>query len=122
MPGYKHVPLQGIDSLVGEIKKEGGLRIRYEIGRVTKPGAPRTGGSFSDRAKQADKDKIRWYREQVVGGQPVHLAYRKDNVLLVSFPKKGLNLTVEVQTPGDMADALLMIMTFPDPDVDDIEP
>ncbi len=89
LPGYKHQPLQGIDSIVGEIKKEDGLRIMYEIGGVVKPGAPRFGGSFSDRPKLAPKDQVRWYLEQTVNGQPVHLAHRKDNVLLVSFPKNG---------------------------------
>ena len=115
LPGYKHQPLQGIDSIVGKIQKEGGLRIMYEIGGLVKPGAPRLGGSFSDRPKRTPKDEIRWYREQVVGGQPVHVAYRKDNVLLVSFPKKGMNLSATVRTADEMAEALLIILTYPNP-------
>ncbi|MCH7729876.1 MAG: hypothetical protein IH991_25910 [Planctomycetes bacterium] len=113
--GYKHQPLQGFDSIVGKIEKEGGLRINYEIGHVPKPGAPRFGGSFSDRPKLTPKDKVRWYREQVVNGQAVHIAYRKDNVLMVSYPKKGMNFSVTIRSTDEMAEALLMILTYPDP-------
>ena len=114
LPGYKHQPLRGIDSIVGEIKKDGGLRITYEIGAIPKPGAPRLGGSFSDRPKLIPIQNVRWYREQIVNGQPVHLAYRKDNVL-VSFPKKGMNMSVTVRSADEMAVALLMILTYPNP-------
>ena len=61
------------------------------------------------------KDKVRWYREQVVNNQPVHLAYRKDQVLLISYPLKGINLHVTVRTVDEMAEALLMILTYPGP-------
>ena len=87
----------------------------YEIGGLVKPGEPRLGGSFLDRPKRTPKDEIRWYREQVVCGQPVHVAYRKDNVLLVSFPKKGMNLSATVRTADEMAAALLIILTYPNP-------
>lgn len=115
LPGYKHHPLQGIDSIVGEIKKEGGLRIMYEIGAIPKPGAPRFGGSFSDRPKNTPKDQVRWYKEQTVNGQPVHLACKKDGFLLVSFPQKGINFSAKVSSDEELADALLMILTYPGP-------
>jgi hypothetical protein len=115
LSGYKHQPLQGFDSIVGKISEKDGLQISYEIGYVPKPGAPRFGGSFSDRPKLTPKDKVRWYLEQSVNGQPVHLAHRKDNVLLVSFPKKGMNLSVTVRSADEMAEALLMILTYPNP-------
>ena len=115
LPGYKHEPLQGIDSVVGKIVKKDGLEIMYEIGGVVPPGGPRFGGSFTDRPKLTPKDQVRWYREQVVRGQPVHLAYRKDGVLMVSYPKQGMNLSVKVGNADEMAEALLMILTYPDP-------
>jgi hypothetical protein len=118
LDGYKHVPLQGIDSIVGEIKKEGGLKLVYEIGSIPKPGQLMLGGGFIDRPQLTPDTMRRWYREQVVNGQKVHLAHRKDNVLLVSFPQKGMNVSVTVKTPEEMADALLMILTYPNP-VDD---
>jgi hypothetical protein len=115
LPGYGHVPLQGFDSIVGQIKIDKGLTISYEIGGVVKAGAPRFGGSFSDRPKLAPKDSIHWYREQVVGGQDAHLAHSKDDILMVSFPEKGMNFSVKVKTSSEMADALLMILTYPNP-------
>jgi len=113
LEGYEHEVQQGIDSVVGRISKKGGLQINYEIGAVSKPGEPRFGGQFSDRPQLTPKEQLRWYREQLINGQPVHLAYRKDNVLLVSFPQKGTNFRVAVESPETMADALLMILTYP---------
>jgi len=122
LPGYTHVPKQGFDSLVGEINKEGGLSIRYEIGRVAKPGGPAMGGDFRDHAKLTPKEKLQWYREQTVGDQPVHLAYRKDKVLLASFPKTGMNLHTTIKSTEDFADAMLMILTYPQPAAADPAP
>lgn len=115
LPGYKHVPLQGIDSIVGRIEKPGGLQMTYEIGHVPKAGEPTFGGSFTDRPKQLPKARLRWYREQVVGGQPMHVAYAKDRTLHVSFPKLGVNVFAKVNSADDMADALLMLATIPNP-------
>ena len=115
LPGYTHKPLQGFDSIVGEISKKGGLQIRYEIGAIPKPGGIRMGGMFSDRPKSTPKAQLRWYREQVVNNQPVHLAYSKGQILMVSYPLKGINLHVTVRTADEMAEALLMILTYPGP-------
>ena len=120
LPGYKHTPLQGFDSIVGEISKQDGLTIKYEIGAIPKPGALLLlGGMFSDRPKSTPKDQVRFYLEQTVNGQPVHLAYRKDNNLLVSYPKKGINLWVTVASADEMAEALLMILTYPNAPIGD---
>lgn len=119
LPGYVHQPLQGFDSIVGKITKKDGLQINYEIGGIPKPGGLRLGGQFSDRPKLTPKKQVRWYREQIVGGQPVHLAYRKDNILLVSYPKKGMNLSVKLHSADEMAEALLMILTYPNKVADD---
>lgn len=112
LPGYEHVPLVGIDSLVGRIEKNGGLQISYEIGHVQAPGEGRLGGSFSDRAKLSPSHETRWYREQTVNGQPVHTAFRNDDILLVSYPKSGMNFAAQIVNPSEMADALLMILTY----------
>jgi len=112
LPGYKHLPLQGIDSVIGRIERDGGLQISYEIGHVQAPGEPRLGGSFSDRAKLSPGHETRWYREQTVDGQPVHIAFRKDGILLVSYPNSGMNLATQVADAGEMAEALLMILTY----------
>ena len=114
LAGYQHQPLQGIDSIVGKIVKPNGLEIFYEIGRVPKPNAQfRLGGDFSDRPKKLSETQRKWYREQMVGGEPVHLAYTKKNVLMVSYPKRGINFHVPVKNADEMAEALLMMLTVP---------
>ena len=115
LAGYTHSSQQGFDSLVGDIRKEDGLRIQYEIGRVVEPGQPRLGGDFRDRARLTPKDEVLWYREQVVAGEPVHVAYRKDKVLLASFPRTGMNFRASVGSMEQLADSLLMILTYPEP-------
>jgi hypothetical protein len=115
LAGYKHQPLQGIDSIVGRISKPGGLQITYEIGSIPKPGGLGFGGQFSDRPKRTPKNQLLWYKEQTVNGQPMHVAHRKDGYLLVSFPKKGVNFSVKVNTTADVAEVLLMVLTYPNP-------
>jgi len=114
LPGYQHQPMQGYDSIVGRISKTGGLQISYEIGRVYAPNEVSTGGAFQDRPKLTPKDHIRWYHEQIVNGQPVHMAYRKDNILLVSYPRKGMNFSAKIANADEMAEMLLMVLTYPD--------
>lgn len=118
LPGYKHEKLQGIDSIVGKIINPKGLSIFYEIGAIPK-GQFRFGGSFTDRPKTTQKSQLRWYKEQKVLGQPVHIAYLKNGMLLVSYPEsipgKGINFSTKIQSPTDMADALIMLLTFPKP-------
>jgi len=118
LPGYTHKPLQGIDSVVGRVVKDAGWIISYEIGRVSKPGRPRMGGDFSDRAKRMPKTKVRWYREQTVNGQPVHMALSKSDTLLVSFPTKGMNFHTTIRSSEQLVDAMLMILTYPQPAAD----
>jgi len=116
LPGYKHEKLQGIDSVVGRIVNPKGLTIHYDIGGIPK-GAIRFGGSFIDRPVKTPPAQLRWFKQQMVQGEPVHIAYLKNDTLLVSFPKslpgKGINFSAKVKTPDEMADVLLMLLTFP---------
>jgi hypothetical protein len=111
LPGYTHVPKQGFDSVAGEISKKDGLTIQYEIGRVRKPGAFALGGDFSDRA--AGLRDAEWLKKQVVNGQTMNVAYSKDNMLYVSFPESGVNFHVKAKTPEEVAEVLLMLLTYP---------
>jgi len=120
LPGYKHEQLQGIDSIVGKIVNPKGLSIFYEIGPIPQ-GPFATGGSFTDRPKKTPKTLLRWYKEQTIQGQPVHIAYLKNKTLLVSYPKSipknGINFSTKVESADEMADALIMLLTFPQPKV-----
>lgn len=115
LPGYTHKALQGIDSRPGVIEKEGGLKIHYDIGAVIPPGQPRFGGSFSDRPKAVPENQRHWYKEQTIAGQPVHIAYTKQNVLMAAFPKGGINFSVKAKTTEDVTDALLIILSYAKP-------
>jgi hypothetical protein len=115
LSGYTHQPLQGFDSIVGKVSKKDGLQISYDIGSIPKPGGLAFGGQFSDRAKKTQKNQLHWYKEQVVNGQPMHVAHRKDGYLLLTFPKKGINFSAKVASTEDVAEVLLMILTYPNP-------
>jgi hypothetical protein len=112
LPGYAHEPKQGFDSIVGVIEKKGGLVIMYEIGRVAKPGGLALGGDFADRAKSLKEIQRQWYKEQTIAGQAVHIAMAKDGGLYVTYPESGVNFSVMTKTPEDLADALLMILSY----------
>lgn len=92
LPGFTHQPLQGFDSIGGKIGNKDGLQINYDIGGIPKPGGLRLGCQFSDRPKLTPKKLVRWYREQVVNQQPVHLAYRKDNYSAGVISEEGRQL------------------------------
>lgn len=112
LPGYSHRSLAGIDSRPGEIVKKDGLKIMYDIGAIPKPGAPRLGGSYSDWTKQVPEKDRRWYREQTINGQPVHLVYTKTRRLTVSYPKGGINFSCEAKNEADLVDALLITLSY----------
>ena len=115
LPGYVHEPRRGRDSVVGRIAKPDGLALHYEIGRLPDPGRPRTGGEFTDNAERVAEADRRWYREQVVGGQPMHLVLTTADDLIATFPERGMSISGRVKNAEELADALLMIMTYPSP-------
>ena len=114
LPDYRLQPLQGIDSLVGQISKPNGLTIRYEIGRIPQAGRVGMGGDFSDRPLLIPAARREWYKEQTIGGEPVHVAYTKEKQLLVSYPNRGINFRIAARTQEQFAEALLMVLTVPD--------
>lgn len=116
LEGYKHIKLQGIDSIVGKIQHKDGFEIFYEKGRVAKPGAPRLGGDFHNSAvgmNEFRKKEIEWFVQQKIGDQRVDLALLKDGLLAASFPDSGINFTAKTTTKAQIGDVLVMIMTYP---------
>ena len=113
LSGYIHEPLQGIDSIVGRIGKKDGLQIQYEMGGIPAPGGLRLGGHFVNQALQVPEKNRLWIKEQKTGGRTVHVAYSKDNRLVVSSASttEGINFHALAKTPGDIADVLLMVLT-----------
>jgi hypothetical protein len=123
LEGYKIKKGWAVDAVTWTIHKEGGLTIDFEAGMNE--------GFWADPKKQAD---YLWYREQTVNGHKVMLALIKPglktvwepghprspefgNILLVTFPLGGqadhtANFNAEILNEQELADALLMILTF----------
>ena len=58
----------------------------------------------------------RWYKEQMAGGQAVHIAYSKKGLLLASFLKSGINFSATVKTEKEVEEALKIILSYRGPD------
>jgi hypothetical protein len=102
LSGYVHTPERGIDSIVGRIKKEGGLDIRYDIGVLA--------GEYVNHCVR--NNTCTWYKEQQLNAGLVKIALRNDNVIVATFPRTVANFYAKVNSQEDIADFLLMILTF----------
>jgi hypothetical protein len=123
LEGYKVKEGRAVDAATWTVFKEGGLSLEFEAGMNE--------GLWAD---VKEKDKYLWYREQVVNGHKVMLALIKPgiktvwepdnprnpelgNILLVTFPlgfqaDHTANFKAEIVNAQELADALLMILTF----------
>lgn len=107
--GFKHKNIPADDALCGEIYKEHGLVIKYEMG-----------GTQGAVASPHNKKKYKWYKEQIINNRQVNCALTENDDLIVSFilgpnPETTTNVanfTARINSPEDLADALLMILTF----------
>jgi len=114
--GYKHEPLQGIDSTVGKIVSEDGFEIFYEQGRIPDPNSPfRLGGDFSNGAERIPAEQRKWSRTQTINEAPIQIVMTKTDQLIVTCPKSGINFSAKIKTETDLADTLLMLLTFGTP-------
>lgn len=116
LDGYQHVILQGIDSMPGKIQHKDGFKIFYEKGRIAPPGAPRLGGDFSNSAlalKNSHKGNVEWYARQKISGQQLDVVLLKSGYLAATFPESGINFSAKTTNKSQIADFLVMIMTFP---------
>jgi hypothetical protein len=123
LEGYSAKRASAVDAVVWTIQGKNGLVIHFEAG-------PSEGRAVDLK----DNEKYEWYREQTVNGRKVFLALTKagvktdadldaernptpGNILLVTFPLGGskdhaANFVAKVTNSGEMADALLMALTF----------
>ncbi|HSK72539.1 MAG TPA: hypothetical protein VK892_12620 [Pyrinomonadaceae bacterium] len=102
LDGYVHVPLRGIDSWVGRIKKEGRLTITYDIGYLA--------GEYVNHCLW--DNSCLWYKEQQFNGGLVKIALGSNEAIYATFPKTYANFYAEVKTQEDIAEFLLIIMTY----------
>jgi len=102
LDGYVHIKEQGIDTWFGRIKKEGGLNITYDIGRLA-----------GEYVILCLRDRTcAWYKEQQLKGGLVKIALTKDGRIIATFPKTTANFIAEVESQEDIADFLIMILTY----------
>lgn len=100
LPGYTHQRLRGIDTQVGKISRKDGLTIQYDIGVLA--------GNYAEK----QKEEAAWFKEQVINGQAVQVAFMKDKQLTVTFTNGPANFFVTIKSEEDMADVLLMLSTY----------
>ena len=100
LPGYTHHRLRGIDTQVGKISRKDGLSIEYDIGE-----------SAGDYAESQKADAA-WFKQQVINGQAVQVAFKKDKQLIVTFTNGPANFFATIKSEEDMADVLLMLSTY----------
>jgi hypothetical protein len=124
LDGYSVVSDSAVDAVVWNIEKKGGLSVQLEAG-------PSEG--FSADPNQARS--YAWFKVQTINGYRARFAMVRSglrthweppgdrrlppgNVLLVTFPLGGeessytANFTAKIANDEELADALLMIMTF----------
>lgn len=100
LPGYQHQRLRGIDSVVGRISRKDGLTIQYDVGSAA--------GNYAEKAKEDCK----WFKEQTLSGNPVQIALKKNNELVVTFPDSSANFVSSIRNEEDITDVLLMVLTY----------
>jgi hypothetical protein len=123
LDGYSAKRGSAIDAVAWTIEGKNGLKIHFESG-------PSEGLGVDPK----DRPKYEWYREQRVNRRKVFIALIKPgvktdpdldaernlppgNILLVTFPLEGskdhaANFAAKVASSGEMADVLLMALTF----------
>ena len=104
LEGYQHKKLQGTDSQVGKIWKDGGITIQYDIGLMA--------GNYAKQQRKYKADHLLWDKLQTWNSEPVEMAMMKDRQLYVSFPKRHANFYGKVKEEQDLVDALLMVLTY----------
>src|ERR1043166_574249 len=98
LPGYQHRRLQSIDDVIGEIWKDGGLKIHYDIGAW---------GSNPDNCKTCEAPVL-WRKEQVVNGQRVVCVLYQTKLLVINIDGYA-SFQATIKTQQQQADMLLMI-------------
>lgn len=123
LEGYRYKRDSTTDTINGFIYKSGGLSIEFE-----------SGISEGYAVNPKKKGKYSWYREQVVNGRKVYVALGESGVvtrwkpvkprgskpvrvLMVTFPgdfgpTDAANFYAEVLDEREVADTLLMVLTF----------
>ena len=102
LDGYTHVRKQGYDTSVGEIRKFDGMMIHYDNGRLA--------GIMASKCWA--KNACLWYKAQKLGDREVYLGLTKEGQIIATFPKEFANFYAQTKSPEEIADFLIMILTY----------
>lgn len=64
-------------------------------------------------AKRLDDEHKQWYMERRINGERVHVTLTNRERLIVSFPKRGINFTGNINGTAQLTDALLIAYSIP---------
>jgi hypothetical protein len=102
LPGYEHWEGRTIDSINGRIFKPHGLTIRYDMGM--------NAGHYELQPKWSEH--ALWRTEQIINGKKAVCIFTKSKELLVAFPDELANFYAEIHSQQDLADMMLMVLTY----------
>ncbi len=106
LDGYTHTREQGFDSVVGNISKPGGITIGYDMWGTDGPiPTPESVVCFA-------KDPCRWLKRQVIDGKEVWIGLTHGGQITAFFPKEWAKFYAQTKSPEDIADFLLIILTY----------
>lgn len=103
LDGYIHTKTRGFDTKTGEIKKADGMKITYDIGFLA------SNQAFRIFAREDSKS---WLKIQKVNGMTLYLVGGEDNRLVATFPEPCAIFKAQVTNEEQVADFMLMIMTY----------
>jgi len=103
LPGYEHIPHCSIDTEGGEIKKVGGIEIRYDIGVLA--------GNFARQV--ANSSDAEWIRTEQVDGDSVLIVLTNQKVIYATFQKASANFFASVGSQlSNIDDFLKMVLSY----------
>lgn len=103
LQGYRHEDIGGMDTRRGKISKPKGPEIMYDIGAL----------ATNETAIHFKSKDFLWARSISIGAHSLELVMKDDETLYASFPRYYANfIGTRVRTKADLADVLLMIVTY----------
>jgi len=102
LPGYHAEIVSGWEGGAGgKFTKQGGPSIDFQMSLHTE-----------SAVESIDKAQVVWREEQTVNGQHVVCVYTRSRELVITFPSFVANFRTKIRNEQDLAETLLMVLTF----------
>jgi hypothetical protein len=102
LPGYKLQIVPGVEGSGGTIWKRGGPTIGFNLPQCC----------FGNIADSIESTSVLWRQEQIINGQKVICVFTKSHELVITFPKSLSNFQANVRNQQELAEILLMVLTY----------